>query len=93
MQSTTGMANSDVTAEIERYVVWPGQACAYKIGMKTILGLREHAMSRLGPRFDIKQFHTVILENGAMPLWLLQKNVDTWIAEKEGLSADSSSAH
>ena len=93
MQSTTGMANSDVTAEIERYVVWPGQACAYKIGMKTILGLREQAMSRLGSRFDIKQFHTVILENGAMPLSLLQKNVDTWIAEKEGLSAESSSVH
>ena len=93
MQSTTGMANSDVTAEIERYVVWPGQACAYKIGMKTILGLREQAMSKLGPRFDIKQFHTVILENGAMPLWLLQKNVDAWIAGKEGLSAELSLAH
>jgi uncharacterized protein (DUF885 family) len=85
MQSTTGMANSDVTAEVERYVVWPGQACAYKVGMKTILGLREQAKAELGSKFDIKAFHAVVLENGAMPLWLLQKNVDGWIAEKEGL--------
>ncbi|MDE2501055.1 MAG: DUF885 domain-containing protein [Alphaproteobacteria bacterium] len=85
MQSTTGMANSDVTAEVERYVVWPGQACAYKIGMKTIMDLRTRAEGELGPRFNIKEFHGVILENGAMPLWLLQKNVDRWIAEKEGL--------
>jgi uncharacterized protein (DUF885 family) len=87
MQTTTGMAPSDVTAEVERYVVWPGQACAYKIGMKTILGLREQAKSELGPKFDIKQFHAVVLENGAMPLWLLQKNVDAWIADREGLGS------
>ena len=86
MQSTTGMAQSDVTAEIERYVVWPGQACAYKIGMKTILELREKAQNSLGKRFDLREFHAVILENGAMPLWLLQKNVDRWIEQKRGLS-------
>jgi uncharacterized protein (DUF885 family) len=86
MQRTTGMANSDVTAEIERYVVWPGQACSYKIGMKSILGLREHAQRELGPRFDLREFHAVVLENGAMPLWLLEKNVDLWIARKSGLS-------
>lgn len=85
MQSTTGMAQTDVTAEVERYVVWPGQACAYKVGMKTILGLREQAKAELGPKFDIKEFHRVVLENGAMPLWLLQKNVDAWIAQREGL--------
>lgn len=85
MEQTTGMAPSDVTAEVERYVVWPGQACAYKVGMKTILGLREQAQAELGPKFDIREFHRVVLENGAMPLWLLQKNVDAWMAEKEGL--------
>jgi len=84
MQSTTGMAPSDVTAEIERYVVWPGQACAYKIGMKTILGLREQAKAKLGPKFDLREFHALVLENGAMPLWLLQQNVDRWVAEKRG---------
>ena len=85
MQSTTGMAQTDVTAEVERYVVWPGQACAYKIGMKTILGLREKARAELGPNFDLKEFHAEVLENGAMPLWLLQKNVDSWIAQRQGL--------
>ncbi len=84
MQSTTGMAPSDVTAEIERYVVWPGQACAYKIGMKTILELREKAKAELGPKFDLKEFHALVLENGAMPLWTLQRNVDRWIKEKQG---------
>jgi uncharacterized protein (DUF885 family) len=92
MQTATGLAKSDVTAEIERYVVWPGQACAYKIGMKTILELRQQAQSALGNKFEIKEFHEVILENGTMPLWLLQKNVDRWIARKEGLSRGTGSA-
>ena len=86
MQTTTGMAPSDVTAEVERYVVWPGQACAYKIGMKMILGLREQARAELGPKFNLKEYHKIVLVNGAMPLWLLQKNVDAWIASKEGLT-------
>ena len=89
MQSTTGMANSDVTAEVERYVVWPGQACAYKIGMKAIMDLRARAKGELGVRFDLKEFHKVLLTNGAMPLWLLQKNLDRWRAQKERLSAAS----
>ncbi len=84
MQSTTGMAASDVTAEIERYVVWPGQACAYKIGMKTIFELREKARAALGAKFNLKAYHALVLENGAMPLWLLQKNVDRWVAEQRG---------
>jgi uncharacterized protein (DUF885 family) len=82
MQKTTGMALSDVTAEIERYVVWPGQACAYKIGMKMILGLREKARAQLGDRFRLKEYHALVLDNGAMPLWLLERNVDRWIAER-----------
>lgn len=77
-RKTTGMAESDVTAEVERYVVWPGQACAYKIGMKTILGLREKARADLGSRFDLKSFHQVVLENGAMPLSMLSANVARW---------------
>jgi uncharacterized protein (DUF885 family) len=85
-RKTTGMAESDVTAETERYVTWPGQACAYKIGMKAILELREKAKAELGAKFDLREYHALVLENGAMPLWLLQKNVDRWIAEKEGLA-------
>ncbi len=83
-RKTTGMAETDVTAEVERYVVWPGQACSYKIGMKTILALREEAKAELGARFDLKAFHTVVLENGAMPLTLLEANVERWIAEQKG---------
>lgn len=88
-RKTTGMALSDVTAETERYVAWPGQACAYKIGMKTILELREKAKAELGAKFDLREFHQIVLENGAMPLWLLQKNVDAWMAAKEGLGSRS----
>ncbi len=87
MESTTGMAPSDVTAEIERYVVWPGQACAYKIGMKTILALRETAKAKLGAKFDLRAFHALVLENGAMPLSLLAGNVGRWEAERAGVAA------
>jgi uncharacterized protein (DUF885 family) len=83
MVEQTAMDEGEVTAEIERYVVWPGQACAYKIGMKTILEAREKAKAELGPRFDLKGFHAVVLDNGAMPLLLLQKNVTEWAAEKK----------
>jgi uncharacterized protein (DUF885 family) len=82
MRKTTGSAESEVTAEVERYVVWPGQACAYKVGMKIILDLRQKAQVELGRKFDLREFHAVVLENGAMPLWLLQRNVDQWIAAK-----------
>jgi uncharacterized protein (DUF885 family) len=79
MQSTTGMALSEVRAEVDRYVVWPGQACTYTIGMKVILDLRQQAMTELGPRFDLKEFHAQILKDGPLPLWLLQRNVQQWI--------------
>jgi uncharacterized protein (DUF885 family) len=81
LQSTTGMANSEVIAEVERYIVWPGQACSYTIGLRVMLDLRRQAMAELGPRFNLKDFHTKILENGPLPLWLLQENVRRWIRE------------
>lgn len=83
MRSKTGMAESEVTSEIERYIVNPGQACAYKIGMLKILELRERAKSALGVKFDIKAFHDVILGGGAMPLTILEQRVDAWIAERK----------
>jgi uncharacterized protein (DUF885 family) len=82
LQSTTGMANSEVIAEVERDVVWPGQVCVYSIGLKTILDLRGQAMLALGPRFNLKEFHNEILEGGALPLWLLQSNVKRWISRE-----------
>jgi uncharacterized protein (DUF885 family) len=67
------------TGEIDRYIVWPGQACAYKIGELKILELRKHAKKKLKKRSDIKKFHSVILENGAVPLPLLESYVNEYI--------------
>jgi len=86
MLKNTGMPETDVVAEIERYIVLPGQACAYKVGQLKILALREKARERLGPRFDIKRFHDVVLRNGALPLSLLERVVERWI-EAEGKAA------
>jgi uncharacterized protein (DUF885 family) len=80
MLANTGMAESDVVSEIERYIVLPGQATAYKVGMMKILELREKAMNELGDRFDLRDFHDVVLKNGAVPLDILERIVDDYIA-------------
>jgi uncharacterized protein (DUF885 family) len=80
MVSATGMSETDVTTEIERYMTNPGQACAYKVGQLKILELREKAKQALAAKFDLKAFHTVVLENGAVPLTVLERLVDEWIA-------------
>lgn len=80
MEDHTGMNHGDVVIEIERYLVWPGQACAYKIGMIKLLELREHAKAKLGKSFDLHRFHDLLLRNGALPLSVLEKLVDEWIA-------------
>ncbi len=81
MASTTGQTMSDVESEIERYVVWPGQALAYKVGMMKILELREKAERELGDRYDIRDFHNVVLKNGAVPLTILERLVDEYIED------------
>ncbi|WP_000718152.1 DUF885 domain-containing protein, partial [Leptospira interrogans] len=73
MIQNTGMAPKDVTAEIERYVVYPGQACSYKLGMLKILELREKVKARKKETFDIREFHSVVLNNGSLPLNILEK--------------------
>ncbi|MGI4865650.1 MAG: DUF885 domain-containing protein [Janthinobacterium lividum] len=83
MRQTTGMAQSDVEAEIERYIVMPGQACAYKVGMLKILELRERAKQQLGPKFDLRDFHDAMLKNGSMPLEVLEQAVNEYIAAKK----------
>ena len=84
MVATTGMGEAEVTSEVERYMAMPGQACAYKVGQLKILELRAKARAALGPKFNLKDFHTVILENGGVPLTLLEQLVDEWIARTRG---------
>ncbi|MFZ6674666.1 DUF885 domain-containing protein [Undibacterium sp. Xuan67W] len=83
MTDNTGMALTDVTAEIERYMVDPGQALAYKVGMLKILALREKAKLALGDKFDLKQFHNEVLTHGALPLVVLERVIDDWIAKRK----------
>lgn len=80
MAQTTGMPRGDVVSEIERYIVMPGQACAYKMGQLKILEMRQKAMDQLGDRFDLKEFHNAVLQNGSLPLEILETVVDRYIA-------------
>ena len=85
MREETGMAESDVVTEVERYIVEPGQACAYKVGMLRIRAARERAEKAFGPRFDAdaeKAFHDVVLGSGSLPLEVLDEQVDAWIAAR-----------
>ena len=78
MISKTGMTDQEVTREIERYVVWPGQATAYKTGQLALLAMREDAEKTLGERFNLRDFHEAVLMNGAMPLDILKDTMAEW---------------
>ncbi|MBK8285809.1 MAG: DUF885 domain-containing protein, partial [Ahniella sp.] len=84
MLAKTGMPETDVVAEIERYLVNPGQALAYKVGMNRILELREKAKAELGDKFKLARFHDMMLTGGDMPLTLLDRRVAEWIAAEKG---------
>jgi uncharacterized protein (DUF885 family) len=79
MMETTPMPEGDVTAEVERYITWPGQALSYKIGMNTIVELRERARAELGERFRWGGFHDAVLTAGSLPLPLLEERVRAWV--------------
>lgn len=84
MVATTGESRPSMTREVERYAVIPGQACSYKLGMIAIERMRAESEAALGPDFDIREFHDVVLLDGAMPIPVLQAKVSRWIAAKKG---------
>jgi uncharacterized protein (DUF885 family) len=83
MKENTGLAESLIESEVDRYIVWPGQALGYKIGELKIKELRAKAQKTLGTKFDIRKFHNALIDDGALPLDLLEQRIDEWIKTQQ----------
>ncbi len=79
----TAMDEPNINTEVDRYIAWPGQALAYKVGQMTILRLRENAKQQLGDKFDLRAFHDELLGAGALPMDVLEERMNTWIAQQK----------
>lgn len=86
-EENTGQPHLNSVVEVDRYIVWPGQALGYKIGQLKIQELRHDAEEKLGARFDIRKFHDTVLDQGALPLDILEKQVNAWIAARNAGTA------
>jgi uncharacterized protein (DUF885 family) len=83
-KDNTAKTDQDITVEVDRYIVWPGQALAYKLGQLKIRQLRTEAEKKLGARFDVRKFHDAVLENGAVPLNVLEAHMHRWMEQQAG---------
>jgi uncharacterized protein (DUF885 family) len=88
MVRVTGLPERDVITEVERYIVMPGQACAYYLGYLKLLDLRRKAEATLGPDFSLKEFHEVVIGGGGLPLDLLERVVDDYVDHRAGLKQE-----
>jgi uncharacterized protein (DUF885 family) len=79
MIQNSGLPEGQIIAEIDRYIVWPGQALGYKLGELKIMELKAKARAALGPKFDIRKFHNALIDDGPMPLDVLEQRIDEWI--------------
>jgi uncharacterized protein (DUF885 family) len=86
----SALAAHNIKTEVERYISWPGQALAYKIGELKIIELRKRAETTLGERFSIRAFHDAVLQDGGVPLDILEAKINSWIAEQQALPAQLS---
>ena len=83
LHAHTAMDDTNIASEVDRYIGWPGQALAYKMGQMEILQLREEAKRDLGSKFDIRKFHDAVLDEGPLPLDVLRERVRAWIVKEK----------
>ena len=83
MLANTALSSLNIEREVDRYIAWPGQACAYKIGQLKISELRARATQALGPKFDVRAFHDAVLSSGSIPLPALEAKIDRWIESQK----------
>lgn len=81
MRANSSMAHSDIIAEVERYIAWPGQALSYKLGQRKIRELRQFAEKELGSNFDVREFHTQVLIDGSLPMPTLESKIKRWVSK------------